>query len=101
MQILTRCHLRHIFRSEDSCFHSNPGTITMDTQKRTPEAQADQLVDEALHQLGDTTLDEPDEYTEQCDYAGCYPWLKDIIWVPPYELAGHDDATIDDTDSFR
>lgn len=74
----------------------------MDTQKQTPEAQADQLADEALHQLGETLLDESDEYAEQCDYAGCYPWLKDIIWVPPNEyLAGYDDASLDDTDGYR
>lgn len=71
----------------------------MDTQKEMLEAQADQLAEEALHELGDTLLDEPDEYADLCDYAGCYPWLKDLICVHPHEYpVQKDDAAIEDED---
>jgi hypothetical protein len=74
------------------------------------EAQADLLAEEALHELGDTPhelgdtpLDEPDEYAEQCDYAGCYPWLEEVLLAQPHDspihLAIHgNDATGQDTD---
>jgi hypothetical protein len=51
----------------------------MDRRDRTLEVQADQLAEEALRELGDIPLDAVDEYAEQCDYAGCYPWLADVI----------------------
>lgn len=57
----------------------------MDTQKEMLEAQADQLAEEALHELGDIPLDEPDDYAMQCDYAGCYPWLADVISAHPHD----------------
>ena len=53
------------------------------------EMQADLLADEALHELGEAPLDEPDEYAEQCDYAGCYPWLAEIIHPHPHDSAIH------------
>ncbi|MDP2030725.1 MAG: hypothetical protein Q8K12_13885 [Thiobacillus sp.] len=49
------------------------------------DAQADLLAAEALHELGDTPLDEPDEYADQCDYAGCYPWLAEVIHAHPHD----------------
>lgn len=51
------------------------------------DAQADLLAEVALHELGDTLLDEPDEYAEQCDYAGCYPWLAEVIHAHPHDSA--------------
>ena len=49
------------------------------------DTQADQLAAEALQELGETLLDEPDEYADQCDYAGCYPWLAEVIRSHPHD----------------
>lgn len=57
----------------------------MGTQNETLEVQADRLTDEALLVLGGGPLDEPDEYAEQCNYAGCYPWLAQAIWAHPHD----------------
>ncbi|MHB1248218.1 MAG: hypothetical protein ACYCZL_02225 [Polaromonas sp.] len=57
----------------------------MATNNKVLEAQADLLAEEALHELGTTPLDEPDEYAQQCNYAGCYPWLEDVICVHPHD----------------
>ncbi|MEQ1592635.1 MAG: hypothetical protein ABL892_09630 [Thiobacillaceae bacterium] len=53
----------------------------------TLDAKADLLAEAALHELGDTLLDvdEPDEYAGQVDYAGCYPWLADVIYAHPLD----------------
>jgi len=59
----------------------------MDMTNKTLEAQADLLAEEALHELGDTLLDETDDYAGQCDYAGCFPWLAEVICAHPYESA--------------
>ena len=71
--------------------------------REIPDIQADRLVAEALHELGDTPLDEPDEYAEQCDYAGCYPWLAEVIRAHPHDnaiqVALHAGGTTDE-DSF-
>jgi hypothetical protein len=62
----------------------------MNTQDETLSAQADLLAEEALHELDDAPpLDALDEYTEQCDYAGCYPWLADVICAHPNDSAMH------------
>lgn len=71
--------------------------------RETPDTQADLLAAEALHELGETPLDEPDEYAEQCDYAGCYPWLAEVIRAHPHDnaiqVALHAAGPVDD-DSF-
>lgn len=54
-------------------------------KSETLEIQADRLAEEALHELGDTPFDDPDDYTRQCDYAGCYPWLTEVIHVHPHD----------------
>jgi len=73
----------------------------MNTHDKALEAQADLLAEEALNELGDTPLDEPDEYAEQCDYAGCYPWLKDVICAHPHDPpVQNDDAAVEDTDFY-
>lgn len=59
-----------------------------ETQELT-DTQADLLAAEALHELGETPLDEPDEYADQCDYAGCYPWLAEVIRSHPHDNAIH------------
>ncbi|OYX25954.1 MAG: hypothetical protein B7Z03_15155 [Hydrogenophilales bacterium 32-62-9] len=62
----------------------------MTTRTEPPEitdTQADLLADEALQELGETLLDEPDEYADQCDYAGCYPWLAEVIRSHPHDNA--------------
>ncbi len=68
------------------------------------EEQADQLAEEALHELGETPLDEPDEYAEQCNYAGCYPWLEAVICAHPHDNPihpiAHDDASDLDADIY-
>lgn len=74
----------------------------MATNHKALDAQADLLAEEALHELGDTPLDEPDEYAEQCNYAGCYPWLAEVICAQPHggvvPVALHGvDAVEDDT----
>lgn len=75
----------------------------MNIQNEALEARADLLAEEALHELGDILLDEPDDYATQCDYAGCFPWLADVICAHPHDseilsaLHG-DDAAAEDTD---
>lgn len=59
----------------------------MSMQFETPEMQADRLAEEALLELGDAPFDESDDYTRQCDYAGCYPWLSDVICAHPHDSA--------------
>ena len=49
------------------------------------DEQADLLAEAALHELGDALLAEPDEYAEQCEYAGCYPWLAEVIHAHPHD----------------
>lgn len=61
----------------------------MDKQNETLETQVDLLAEEALHELGNAPLDEPDDYAEQCNYAGCYPWLADVICAHPHENVIH------------
>ena len=53
-------------------------------QDNSLEAQADLLAEAALHELGEDPLDAADEYETQCDYAGCYPWLAEVIHAHPY-----------------
>lgn len=57
----------------------------MNIQNETLEARADLLADEALHELGEILLDEPDDYVTQCDYAGCFPWLADVVCAHPHD----------------
>lgn len=57
----------------------------MNKQDERLDSQADRLAEEALHELGDVPLDEADDYGRQCDYAGCYPWLPDVIQAHPYD----------------
>lgn len=68
------------------------------------DTQADLLAAEALHELGETPLDEPDEYADQCDYAGCYPWLAEVIRSHPHDnsihVAQHGGDTVDDDNCF-
>jgi hypothetical protein len=73
----------------------------MNMHDKMLETQADLLAEEALHALGEAPLDEPDEYAEQCDYAGCYPWLGEVVHAHPHDNAIHTalhggDATEDD-----
>lgn len=77
----------------------------MDTKNKTLETRADLLAEQALHELGSTPLDEPDEYAEQCNYAGCYPWLAEVICAHPHDsvvlsVRHGSDATEEDTDFF-
>lgn len=55
----------------------------MDKQNEELELQAERLAEEALHELGDVPPDEVDDYATQCDYAGCYPWLSEVICAHP------------------
>ena len=57
----------------------------MDTQNEKLEMQADRLAEEALQELGDVPLDEADDYATQCDYAGCYPWLSEVVSAHPHD----------------
>ena len=57
----------------------------MNKQDERLDSQAGRLAEEALHELGDVPLDEADDYDLQCDYAGCYPWLPDIIDAHPHD----------------
>lgn len=76
---------------------------TMHNPNQTLDTQADLLAEEALHELGEIPFDEPDDYSMQCDYAGCYPWLADVICAHPHDsvilAALHGcDAESEDTD---
>lgn len=59
----------------------------MHNPTQTLEAKADLLAEEALHELGEIPLDEPDDYATQCDYAGCFPWVADVISAHPHDGA--------------
>jgi hypothetical protein len=59
----------------------------MKATDNSAEARADQRVDEALHELGDLPLDEIDEYADQLEYAGCYPWIAAIRLAHPHDPA--------------
>jgi hypothetical protein len=77
----------------------------MDTQNEALDLQADQLAEDALHELGEVPLDVHDEYAEQCDYAGCYPWLAEVICAHPRDSATLSalhgvEAAEEDTDFF-
>ncbi|MEQ1663100.1 MAG: hypothetical protein ABL877_10450 [Thiobacillus sp.] len=56
----------------------------MNTRETELDHQADLLAEAALHELGNTPLDEPDEYAEQCDDADCYPWLGALVCAHPH-----------------
>jgi hypothetical protein len=45
--------------------------------------EADLLVTEALNELG--MPQDTDEYEELIDYAGCYPWLQEIVNPHPHD----------------
>ena len=62
---------------------------TFDDTREIFDAQADLLEVEALHELGEIPLDKADEYADQCDYAGCYPWLAEVIHSHPHDTAAH------------
>ena len=76
----------------------------MNTKDLALEEQADLLAEEALYELGETPLDEPDEYADQCNYAGCYPWLEAVICAHPHDSPvhpiAHDDASDLDADIY-
>lgn len=77
----------------------------MDAKNGTLESQADLLAAQALHELGSVPLDDPDEYAEQCNYAGCYPWLAEVIHAHPYDsvtrfVGLNVDTAVEDTDFF-
>lgn len=57
----------------------------MDKQDERLDRPADRLAEEALHEFGDVPFDEADDYGRQCDYAGCFPWLPDVIHTHPYD----------------
>lgn len=57
----------------------------MDRPDGILDAQVDQLAEEALLELGIAFCDEPDEYAEQCNYAGCYPWLAHPVCTHPQD----------------
>ena len=59
----------------------------MNRQFETLAMQADRLAEEALYELGDEPFDEPDDYAKQCDYAGCYPWLAEVVCAHPHDSA--------------
>ncbi len=61
----------------------------MDMQNKALEAQADLLAEDALHELGNALPDGPDEYAKQCDFAGCYPWLAEVICARPHDAVIH------------
>jgi hypothetical protein len=76
----------------------------MERQNETLEMQADRAVAEALHELAEAPLDDPDDYARQCDFAGCYPWLQEIICVHPHDspirAALHNGDAADDQDCY-
>jgi hypothetical protein len=43
------------------------------------EKMADLLADSALRELGLPPVDPPDDYAENCDCAGGYPWLEECL----------------------
>jgi hypothetical protein len=57
----------------------------MDMQNKKLETQADLLAEESLHEHDSTPFDELDDYAKQCNYAGCYPWLPEVICAHPYD----------------
>lgn len=51
------------------------------------DAAADQVAEAALHELGADPLDLPDEYADLHEFAGCYPWLDEIVQAHPHDAA--------------
>lgn len=56
-------------------------------EHEAPDDEVDLLVDEALSELGAAALEPPDEYAELCEFAGCYPWLGDVVQAHPHDAA--------------
>jgi len=59
----------------------------MDKHTGTPEKKAGQSTEEALDEFDFLPPDDPDDYADQCNYAGCYPWLPDFICAHPHDIA--------------
>jgi hypothetical protein len=59
----------------------------MNRQFETLDLLTGRLAKEALHELGDEPFDEPDDYAKQCDYAGCYPWVAEVICAHPHDYS--------------
>lgn len=51
------------------------------------ETEADALADSSLRELGADPYDLPNEYDTLCEYAGCYPWLGEMIHQHPHDEA--------------
>ncbi|MBW8328616.1 MAG: hypothetical protein K0M48_05505 [Thiobacillus sp.] len=76
----------------------------MDTHNRNPDRQADLLAEDTLYEFADDPFDEFDEYDAQYNYAGCYPWLAEVICAQPREIALlpsflDSDTSIEDADT--
>jgi len=51
------------------------------------DAEADQIVEAALQELGPDSLIESDACSEPGDYDECDPWLADVICAHPHDSA--------------
>jgi hypothetical protein len=58
-------------------------------RNKTPEERGSLLTEDALHKLGYALSDEADEYAKQCDFAGCYPWLGEVMCARPHDAVIH------------
>jgi hypothetical protein len=61
----------------------------MDKHAETLETLAELPAEEALDEFDFLPPDDPDDYADQCNYAGCYPWLADFICAHPHDTALH------------
>jgi hypothetical protein len=77
------CHTLLTLARED--MRNHPRGDAMNTHETELDHQADLLAEAALHELGDTLLDDPDEYAEQCDDVGGYPWLEALVCAHPHD----------------
>jgi len=61
----------------------------MEEHTEALETLAEPPAEEALDEFDFLRADDPDDYADQCSYAGCYPWLPDFICVHPHDIALH------------
>lgn len=64
------------------------------------ESEADAMADAALTELGEIPLDQPDEYADLCEYAGCYPWLGETAFLQRHSEAFSAVSFSDEIDPF-
>lgn len=61
----------------------------MAKRNKNLEERTGLLAEDTLHEQGCARPDEIDEYAKQCDFAGCYPWLGEVMCARPHDAVIH------------